>query len=1136
MELSTLYKFGLLFVLTASICNLVSANEEIATDECGKSLTCYKQPDDCTNSSNCDMLVLWKEINDGASIEVTLASTSGYIGWAQNPEFNKMENAKGVVCYNNGTHVQLKSFHTTSNSGPTLKQLPNGYILNSTYINNQNSIICKFTRTATVPSGSENLMYEITNGLHQLYTHGIVQGGIIQYHKYGDANRFISKTKIDLTPTVQEVSTDECGKSLTCYKQPKSCTSSLDCHVLVQHKFDSDKKTIHVTLATNSSNGWVGWAQNNKFDKMVGAKGVVCVYNGSLVQLQSFKTDSNTRPTFIPLAKGYTLQSAHKTSKNSIVCQFTRPIAAPSGSENLMYDASEPLYMLHAHATYANNKLTYHFGDAWIDQQAVDLTPQGEVSIDDCGKSLTCYKQPKSCTSSVDCHILVQHKFDSDTKTIHVTLATNSSNGWVGWAQNNKFDKMVGAKGVVCVYNGSLVQLQSFKTDSNTRPTFIPLAKGYTLQSAHKTSKNSIVCQFTRPVAVPSGSENLMYDASEPLYMLHAHATYANNKLTYHFGDAWIDQQAVDLTPQGEVSTDECGKSLTCYKQPKSCTSSLDCHVLVQHKFDSDTKTIHVTLATNSSNGWIGWAQNNKFDKMVGAKGVVCVYNGSLVQLQSFKTDSNTRPTFIPMAKGYTLQSAHKTSKNSIVCQFTRPVAVPSGSENLMYDASEPLYMLHAHATYANNKLTYHYGDAWIDQQAVDLTPTKASQSRIAIPSDCKDDSNCDAVVEFQYDEPRQMMVFTLQTRHAWVASAQRPQAGGAKMINIKGQYCVKDGGFGSLDGSKLNGNGAPEFSSGAVVDVTLKSTKTENGVTTCIYERTIKPSQGNVYLHDLSNPLMMVVAFGKSGSGNRISRHGLGDYATTAAFDLLKASGEIITTTGRMLQDKEVAHGILMVIAWIICSTIGIFMARYMKQATKEKKITGKPAWFPLHQGLMMSCVVVFFIAFIVILVEKQGWAESAGTHGILGLIAIILGLIQPLMAMVRPAPDADRRFIFNWFHRSFGMIAWLLAGLSIIYAFYEHLQESYTEMLVFMIVVVVLFILLDIVLCASSKNSASADVAYSGTNNMVDVKHTSSNSNTSLPTIFCIIVVLLSVAMGIFHIYAIASHNDRAGAGHTH
>ena len=44
--------------------------------------------------------------------------------------------------------------------------------------------------------------------------------------------------------------------------------------------------------------------------------------------------------------------------------------------------------------------------------------------------------------------------------------------------------------------------------------------------------------------------------------------------------------------------------------------------------------------------------------------------------------------------------------------------------------------------------------------------------------------------------------------------------------------------------------------------------------------------------------------------TANGIGRHGFGDYATTAAFDLLKASGEITTTTGRVLQDKEVAHG----------------------------------------------------------------------------------------------------------------------------------------------------------------------------------------------------------------------------------
>jgi len=35
--------------------------------------------------------------------------------------------------------------------------------------------------------------------------------------------------------------------------------------------------------------------------------------------------------------------------------------------------------------------------------------------------------------------------------------------------------------------------------------------------------------------------------------------------------------------------------------------------------------------------------------------------------------------------------------------------------------------------------------------------------------------------------------------------------------VNIKGQYCVKDGGFGYLDGSDLSSNGPPKFSTDVV-------------------------------------------------------------------------------------------------------------------------------------------------------------------------------------------------------------------------------------------------------------------------------------------------------------------------------
>ncbi|XP_066922681.1 uncharacterized protein [Clytia hemisphaerica] len=1147
-----------------------SAEAEVTTDECGKSLTCYKQPNDatCTSSDTCNVLVTWKHNKNANTIDVTLATKAdnAYISWAQTNPLNptaKMAGAKGVVCYFDGSTVKLESFQTTKNTRPTLQATPTGYNLNGAHKTNKNSIICKFTRIVTVPSGSENLMYDITDELYQLYAHGGFKDDLIEYHGLNGA-AFSTDEKVDLTSPEKsaeaEVTTDECGKSLTCYKQPNdaTCTSSDTCNVLVMWKHDKSANTIDVTLATKADNAYISWAQTDPLNptaKMTGAKGVVCYFDGSTVKLESFQTTKNTRPTLQATPTGYTLNGAHKTNKNSIICKLTRIVTVPSGSENLMYDITDGLYQLYAHGGFKDDLIEYHGlnGAAFSTDEKVDLTSpeksvEDEVTTTECGKSLTCYKQPNdaTCTSSDTCDVLVMWKHDENANTIDVTLTTKADNAYISWAQTDPLNptaKMTGAKGVVCYFDGSTVKLESFQTTKNTRPTLQATPTGYTLNGAHKTNKNSIICKLTRIVTVPIGSENLMYDITDGLYQLYAHGGFKDDLIEYHGlnGAAFFTDEKVDLTSpeksvEAEVTTTECGKSLTCYKQPNdaTCTSSDTCNVLVTWKHDKNANTIDVTLATKADNAYIGWAQTDSLNhtaKMTGAKGVVCYFDGSAVKLESFQTTKNTRPTLQVTPTGYTLNGANKTNKNSIICKFTRIVTVPSGSENLMYDITDGLYQLYAHGGFKDNLIEYHglNGAAFTTDEKVDLTsPEKTVDTpkpRITIPADCTD---CDAVVEFQYDEPRQMMVFTLQTKHAWVASAQRPQSAGAGMVNIKGQYCVKDGGFGSFDGSKLIKNTAPSFSTGSVDGVTLKSTKTENGVTTCIYERPIKPSDGNAYLHDLNDPMVMVVAFGKSASGNSISYHDPGNYAQSKrAFKLTEASA-IEATSGRTLAKKEIAHGILMIVSWVIFATIGIFMARYMKQATKDQKINGKQAWFPIHQMFMLLCVICFLIGFILIFVEKAGWVESAGTHGQLGLVVVILGLIQPLMAMVRCAPDSEKRFIFNWFHRTFGMSAWIIGGVCIIFAFDKILQESYTEMLVFMIVVVVLFILLDIVICASSKNSASADVAYRAKSDSVDVQNTSSASNTTIPTIFCVVVALFAAAMGIYHVYIIGTYND--------
>ena len=65
----------------------------------------------------------------------------------------------------------------------------------------------------------------------------------------------------------QDVITDDCGSTFSCYKSPSTCTSSQDCKILVKFKYENNK--IHIVATTNITDGYVGWAQSLKNDKMV---------------------------------------------------------------------------------------------------------------------------------------------------------------------------------------------------------------------------------------------------------------------------------------------------------------------------------------------------------------------------------------------------------------------------------------------------------------------------------------------------------------------------------------------------------------------------------------------------------------------------------------------------------------------------------------------------------------------------------------------------------------------------------------------------------------------------------------------------------------------------------------------------
>ena len=102
----------------------------------------------------------------------------------------------------------MKSFTTAQNVQPILEQLPNGYTLKIAYKTDKDSIVCKFSRTATVPTGSEKLMYDLYYPLFTLKAYGEYDAvnKNIKYHRFGNSGASISTKAVNLVPSRLKVS------------------------------------------------------------------------------------------------------------------------------------------------------------------------------------------------------------------------------------------------------------------------------------------------------------------------------------------------------------------------------------------------------------------------------------------------------------------------------------------------------------------------------------------------------------------------------------------------------------------------------------------------------------------------------------------------------------------------------------------------------------------------------------------------------------------------------------------------------------------------------------------------------------------------------------------------------------------
>uniref|UniRef100_UPI00398EF1E2 putative ferric-chelate reductase 1 isoform X2 n=1 Tax=Pristiophorus japonicus TaxID=55135 RepID=UPI00398EF1E2 len=185
--------------------------------------------------------------------------------------------------------------------------------------------------------------------------------------------------------------------------------------------------------------------------------------------------------------------------------------------------------------------------------------------------------------------------------------------------------------------------------------------------------------------------------------------------------------------------------------------------------------------------------------------------------------------------------------------------------------------------------------------------------------------------------------------------------------------------------------------------EVDVMTVANRNGVIQCSF---VTRNNISTAQRAANNMHYLFIAYG-AASGGQISKHANIPFISTEKVDvsvIQRAEGN----NGRSIFIKT--HAALMLIAWMTTGSIGMIIAKFFKEIGGTKKILGKNIWFQLHLSLMLLTVAITIIGFVLIFVHVKGWSYSAGNHPLLGCIVLGLTLIQPTVAIFRPAPDHKR------------------------------------------------------------------------------------------------------------------------------
>lgn len=234
---------------------------------------------------------------------------------------------------------------------------------------------------------------------------------------------------------------------------------------------------------------------------------------------------------------------------------------------------------------------------------------------------------------------------------------------------------------------------------------------------------------------------------------------------------------------------------------------------------------------------------------------------------------------------------------------------------------------------------------------------------------------------------------------------------------------CVQDGDSVSVSAAFVSGRTHPEDQTQS--GLSSVSWRLADGTIQCRFSRPVKLTNQEPARFDLDRDYFLFLTSGQYLFG-QLWKHSRQPLISTKSKHITGRPEVLRGSRGPIIMKM---HGALMMLAWMLTGSLGTFIASFYKSDWPKYTLLGQKVWFQVHRGLMMLTVTLTTVAFCFPFFYRKGWSKHAGVHPYLGCCVLVLSLIQPMMAAVRPSPDSHRRFLFNWAHWGVGCVTEIMA-----------------------------------------------------------------------------------------------------------